>query len=83
METYYDKTSINSILGGTFFLIYINDIVKELSANFRLFTYDRSLHIIVEDPISAAKKVREKSTECQNHKPQPFPDTKRKRKQKN
>ena len=27
------------------------------------------------------KKVREKSRECTNHKPQPFPDTKRKRKQ--
>ena len=27
------------------------------------------------------KKVREKSRECHNHKPQPFPDTKRKRKQ--
>ena len=27
------------------------------------------------------KKVREKSWECHNHKPQPFPDTKRKRKQ--
>ena len=26
-------------------------------------------------------KVREKSRECHNHKPQPFPDTKRKRKQ--
>ena len=26
------------------------------------------------------KKVREKSRECHNHKPQPFPDTKRKRK---
>ena len=26
------------------------------------------------------KKVREKSRECQNHKPQPFPDPKRKRK---
>ena len=24
------------------------------------------------------KKVREKSRECHNHKPQPFPDTKRK-----
>ena len=28
----------------------------------------------------AAKKVREKSRECHNHKPQPFPDAKRKRK---
>ena len=27
-----------------------------------------------------AKKVREKSRECHNHKPQPFPDAKRKRK---
>ena len=27
------------------------------------------------------KKVREKSRECLNHKPQPIPDTKRKRKQ--
>ena len=26
------------------------------------------------------KKVGEKSRECHNHKPQPFPDTKRKRK---
>ena len=29
---------------------------------------------------TAKKKVREKSRECQNHKPQPFPDHKRKRK---
>ena len=28
----------------------------------------------------AKKKVRETSRECHNHKPQPFPDTKRKRK---
>ena len=27
------------------------------------------------------EKIREKSRECHNHKPQPFPDTKRKRKQ--
>ena len=29
---------------------------------------------------SQKKKVREKSRECHNHKPQPFPDAKRKRK---
>ena len=29
---------------------------------------------------SIKKKVREKSKECHNHKPQPFPDSKRKRK---
>ena len=37
------------------------------------------------DPIyqllrASQKKVRGKSRECNNHKPQPFPDTKRKRK---
>ena len=26
--------------------------------------------------MSVGKKIREKSTECHNHKPQPFPDTK-------
>ena len=31
--------------------------------------------------VQTKQKVREKSRECQNHKPQPFPDTKRKRKQ--
>ena len=30
--------------------------------------------------IKGEKKVREKSMECHNHKPQPFPDAKRKRK---
>ena len=30
--------------------------------------------------VSVIKKVREKSRECHNHKPQPFPDIKRKRK---
>ena len=30
---------------------------------------------------SSVKKVREKFRECHNHKPKPFPDTKRKRKQ--
>ena len=33
-----------------------------------------------DDAQRHAKKVREKSRECHNHKPQPFPDLKRKRK---
>ena len=33
------------------------------------------------DFLSTKKGVREKSRECHNHKPQPFPDIKRKRKQ--
>ena len=32
-------------------------------------------------PVMVPKKVKEKSRECHNHKPQPFPDTKMKRKQ--
>ena len=31
--------------------------------------------------LAVLRKVRQKSRECHNHKPQPFPDTKRKRKQ--
>ena len=42
-----------SILGPTLYLIYIKDIVKELSANVRLFSDDTSLYVIVEDSISA------------------------------
>ena len=43
----------------------------------------RQTACLVVNPIIVdgyAKKVREKSRECHNHKPQPFPDPKRKRK---
>ena len=36
---------------------------------------------MAENLSSVSKKVREKSKECHNHKPQPIPDTRRKRKQ--
>ena len=42
-------------------------------------TYDKLNHRRMKQRITA-KKVREKSRECHNHKPQPFPDPKKKRK---
>ena len=52
---------------------YLNDwLIKDLIRN-RLITQTRFCIQTIQ------KKVREKSRECHNHKPQPFPDPKRKR----
>ena len=42
--------------------------------------FNHKLPLYVSPVADIQKKVREKSRECHNHKPQPFPDTRRKRK---
>ena len=44
-----------SILGPLLFIMFINDIVKEIHSNIRLFADDTSLYIIVDFPDSAAQ----------------------------
>ena len=44
-----------AVLGPLTFLIYMNDIIKDIKANIKLFADDTSLFIEVDDPNIAAE----------------------------
>ena len=47
-----------SILGPLLFLVFINDIVREIQSNINLFADDTSLFLVVDNPADDAKQLQ-------------------------
>jgi hypothetical protein len=45
------------IFGPLLFLVYVNDIVNDISSNIKLFADDTSLYIVVDNPLTSFNLV--------------------------
>ena len=60
-----------SVLGPLLFLIYINDIERNIKSNIKFFADDTMLFSIVKDPVISTKQAAEVIFSCEKSSPNP------------